>query len=56
MLAINGDEDPLVRPTAGQKIADTVQHGRFVLVHQMGHLFAPPLWPALVREIDGHAL
>jgi pimeloyl-ACP methyl ester carboxylesterase len=55
VLALNGDEDPLVRPAAGQKIADTVQHGRFVLVHRMGHLFAPPLWPELVGEIDRHA-
>jgi hypothetical protein len=41
---------------AGQKIADTVQHGRFVLVHRMGHLFSPPLWPELVGEIDRHAV
>jgi pimeloyl-ACP methyl ester carboxylesterase len=55
VLALNGDEDPLVRPAAGKKIADTVQHGRFVLVHRMGHLFAPALWPELVAEIDRHA-
>jgi pimeloyl-ACP methyl ester carboxylesterase len=52
VLAINGDEDPLVRPTAGRKIAEKVQNGRFVLVHRMGHLFAPPLWPVIVGEID----
>jgi hypothetical protein len=56
MLAMNGDEDPLVRPAAGRKIADTVPHGRFVLVHRMGHLFAPPPWPELVAEIDQHAV
>ena len=55
VLAINGDEDPLVRPAAGRKIAEKVQHGRFVLVHRMGHLFSPPLWPELVAEIDRHA-
>lgn len=55
VLAISGDEDPLIRPAAGRKIAETVPHGRFVLVHQMGHLFSSPLWPELVREIDGHA-
>lgn len=55
VLAISGDEDPLIRPAAGRKIAETVQHGRFVLVHQMGHLFSPPLWPELVSEIDEHA-
>ncbi len=52
VLAINGDEDPLVRPAAGRKIAETVQDGRFVLMHRMGHLFAAPLWPELVKEID----
>lgn len=56
VLVINGDEDPIVRPAAGRKIAETVQNGRFVLVHRMGHLFAPPLWPELVSEIDRHAV
>lgn len=56
VLAINGDEDPLVRPAAGRKIAEKVQNGRFVLVHRMGHLFSPPLWPELVSEIDRHAV
>ena len=56
VLAINGDVDPFVRPAAGRKIAETVQNGRFVLVHRMGHLFAEPLWPELVGEIDRHAI
>lgn len=56
VLALNGDEDPFIRPAAGRKIADTVQHGRFVLVHRMGHMFSPPLWPELVGEIDRHAV
>ena len=55
VLALNGDEDTLVRPAAGRKIAETVPHGRFVLVHRMGHLFAEPLWPQLVGEIGRHA-
>jgi pimeloyl-ACP methyl ester carboxylesterase len=56
VLAINGDEDPIVRPAAGKVIAATVQDGRFVLMHRMGHLFSEPLWPALVTEIDKHAV
>jgi pimeloyl-ACP methyl ester carboxylesterase len=56
VLAINGDEDRLVRPAAGRKIAETVKNGRFVLAHRMGHLFSPPLWPELVGEIDRHAV
>jgi pimeloyl-ACP methyl ester carboxylesterase len=56
VLVINGDEDPIVRPAAGRKIATTVQNGRFLLVHQMGHLFSPPLWPQLVGHIDRHAV
>jgi len=56
VLAINGDEDPLVRPAAGRKIAGTVRSGRFVLVPRMGHLFSRPLWPELVHEIDRHAI
>lgn len=56
VLAINGDEDPIVRPGAGQKIAAKVQHGRFLLLRQMGHFFSPPLWPQLVTEIGQHAV
>ena len=56
MLAINGDQDALVRPAAGRKIAGTVCNGRFVLVHQKGHIFSAPLWPRLVSEIDRHAI
>jgi hypothetical protein len=33
-----------------------VQDGRCVLVHRMGHLFAPQLWPELVSEIGLHAI
>ncbi len=56
VLVINGDEDPIVRPAAGRKIAATVQDGRFVLVHRMGHLFSRPLWPQIAGEIDRHAI
>ena len=56
VLAISGDEDPIVRPSAGRKIAEKVQNGRFVLVHRLGHLFSPPLWPVLVSEIERHAI
>lgn len=56
VLALNGDEDRLVKPAAGRKIAKSVQNGRFVLVHRMGHLFSPPLWPELVADINRHAI
>lgn len=56
VLAISGDEDALIRPAGGRKIAEKVQNGRFVLVHRMGHLFAPPLWPELAGEIGRHAV
>ena len=55
VLVLNGDEDPIVRPAAGRALARAVPHGRFVLVHRMGHMFSAPLWPELVSEIDQHA-
>jgi pimeloyl-ACP methyl ester carboxylesterase len=56
VLVISGDEDPLVKaPAAGRALAKTVPHGRFVLVHRMGHLPSAPLWPELVSEISQHA-
>jgi len=36
-------------------LAKVVAHGRFVLVHRMGHLPSAPLWPELVSEISQHA-
>jgi hypothetical protein len=44
-----------VRPAAGRTLAKAVPHGRFVLVHRMGHLFSAPVWPQLVSEIERHA-
>lgn len=26
------------------------------VLHQMGHFFGPGQWPALVRELDRHAI
>ncbi len=52
VLVLSGDEDPIVRPAVGRALARAVAHGRFVLVHRMGHMFSAPLWPELVSEID----
>jgi pimeloyl-ACP methyl ester carboxylesterase len=56
VLVLSGDDDPIVKaPAAGQALARAVPHGRFVLVHRMGHLPSAPLWPELVGEISQHA-
>jgi pimeloyl-ACP methyl ester carboxylesterase len=56
VLVLNGDEDPLIRaPAAGRALAKAVPHGRFVLVHRMGHLASAPLWPELATQISQHA-
>ena len=56
VLVISGDEDPIVKaPAAGRALAKAVPHGRFVLVHRMGHLPSAPVWPELVGEISQHA-
>jgi pimeloyl-ACP methyl ester carboxylesterase len=55
VLVLNGDEDPLIRaPAAGRALAKAVPHGRFVLVHRMGHLPSAPLWPDLATQISQH--
>lgn len=56
VLVLSGEEDPLVKRTAGPKLARLVANGRFVSVPRMGHRFAAPLWPRLVNEIAGHAV
>jgi pimeloyl-ACP methyl ester carboxylesterase len=56
VLVISGDEDPLFKaPAAGRALTKMFPHGRFVLVHRMGHLASAPLWPELVTEISQHA-
>lgn len=56
VLVLSGEEDPLVKRTAGPKLAGMVANGRFVSVPRMGHKFAAQLWPRLVSEIAGHAV
>ncbi|MBR7831753.1 alpha/beta hydrolase [Actinospica durhamensis] len=56
VLVLSGDEDPLVKPTAGPKLAEIVANGRFVSIPRMGHKFAAPLWPRLVAEIVRHVV
>lgn len=56
VLVLSGNEDPLVKRTAGPKLARMVANGRFVSVPRMGHKFAAPLWPQLVNEIASHAV
>lgn len=56
VLVISGDEDQLFKAAAaGRAPAKAVSRGRFVLVHRMGHVASPPLWPELVSEISQHA-
>ena len=56
LLLISGLDGQMIGwPSAGRTLARAVPHGRFVLVHRMGHMFSAPLWPELVSQIDRHA-
>jgi pimeloyl-ACP methyl ester carboxylesterase len=53
-LVLQGERDPLLRPSAGRRIAATVPGARYVELPGTGHDLPREVWPTVVREI--HAL
>lgn len=51
LLAISGERDPLIKPSAGRATARAVPGARFVSYPTMAHAFPRPLWPHVVTEI-----
>jgi pimeloyl-ACP methyl ester carboxylesterase len=51
LLVINGERDPLIKPSAGRATARAVPGARFVSYPEMAHAFPRPLWPQIIDEI-----
>jgi pimeloyl-ACP methyl ester carboxylesterase len=51
LLVINGERDPLVKPSAGRATARRVPGACFVAYPGMAHAFPRPLWPPIIAEI-----
>ncbi|WP_327035064.1 alpha/beta hydrolase [Micromonospora ureilytica] len=50
-LVLHGEHDPLIRPTAGRRIAASVPNARYVELPGTGHDLPREIWPTVVREI-----
>jgi pimeloyl-ACP methyl ester carboxylesterase len=55
-LVIHGAVDPLINLTGGTATAEAVPGAQLVVLDQMGHDLAEPLWPQLIDAITGHTL
>ncbi|MCW3818819.1 alpha/beta fold hydrolase [Micromonospora sp. DR5-3] len=50
-LVLHGEQDPLIRPAAGRRIAETVPNARYVELPGIGHDLPRAVWPTVVQEI-----
>lgn len=50
-LVLHGERDPLLRPSAGRRIAETVPGARLVPLPGVGHDLPREVWPTVVREV-----
>ena len=55
-LVIHGDQDHLIGPDAGRRVAELVPGARFELIEGMGHDYPPQLWERWVGLVTTHAL
>ncbi|MEU4422181.1 alpha/beta hydrolase [Actinoplanes sp. NPDC024001] len=50
-LVLHGERDPLIRPSAGRRLAASVPGARYVELAETGHDLPREVWPTVVREI-----
>ncbi|MFC6020851.1 alpha/beta fold hydrolase [Plantactinospora solaniradicis] len=50
-LVLQGERDPLLRPSAGRHIAEAVPGARYVELPGTGHDLPRAVWPTVVREM-----
>jgi pimeloyl-ACP methyl ester carboxylesterase len=53
-LVIHGALDPLVPPAGGRATAAAIDGSELLIVDEMAHDLARPLWPRLIAAIAGH--
>jgi len=54
VLAIHGEEDPLIDPCASKDIIDSVPDGHLKIIPKLGHDLSEPIIPQLVEMIIQH--
>ena len=51
VLVLHGDQDPILRVSAGRATAKAVDGARLVILPGVGHDLPAPLWPDIAREV-----
>ncbi|MGW1787754.1 alpha/beta fold hydrolase [Streptomyces tubercidicus] len=51
-LVLHGEDDPLIKPSAGRAIASRIRDSRLVLLPQVGHEIPDCAWDRVVSEIS----
>jgi pimeloyl-ACP methyl ester carboxylesterase len=54
-LVVNGEDDPLVRPSAGAALARRIPGARSVVYPRMGHTLPEHVWGPLADAVAAHA-
>ncbi|MEU8780437.1 alpha/beta hydrolase [Streptomyces sp. NPDC048637] len=50
-LVLHGEDDPLIKPSAGRAIASRIHNSRLVLLPRVGHEFPECAWDSVVIEL-----
>jgi pimeloyl-ACP methyl ester carboxylesterase len=50
-LVVHGEDDPLIRPSAGRAVARAVPGARLVTYPGMGHNLPAALWPSFAAQV-----
>lgn len=53
-LVVHGEQDPLVRPAAGERVARRIPGARWHLIPKMGHTFPEPIHAELAALVRDH--
>ncbi len=54
-LVLAGDEDPIVKVSAGRRTAHSIPDARFVILHGAGHDIPSPLWETVAQQVRANA-
>lgn len=54
-LVLAGDEDPIVKVSAGRRTADSIPGARLVVLKGVGHDIPAPFWPQVARDVRANA-
>lgn len=54
-LVLAGDEDPIVKVSAGRRTARSIPDARFMILRGAGHDIPAPLWETVSQQVRANA-